>query len=418
MGVTLPPGVPLSQIPSAAPPPGLKPNFVNPVTLAGAMVAVSATTLALAIVLVSLRLYSTLRITRSASYDDGACVVALMFAASYVGLVISIKDNARHAWDLPLSALTDRYGEILFCEQIILALGNLFAKLSILLLLLRLFSPTKTFRYMVYFGIMWTTVIPLTSIIVASALCAPRKHESFGSFSLLDRCAQTKTWAVVQGVLNVCLDFYILYLPVPLVWKLQMEIRRKLGVMAIFMTGFIACLASILGLIYKVKLFEDSDILWNAERVMILNLLERNVTIMVACMPACASFSRFILGKVEIVSMIRSRLSYSGHRKRKTRFSQSRASTLVSNQESQSEDEQVIGKNYWKTKNVLSKGKDDLPPQITMNQHRSHVLQSGDFRVFDVGKDFGEETRAKGGAIELQESLGEKTSAMAPYDMV
>jgi hypothetical protein len=238
MGITLPPGVPLSQIPSAAPPPGVKPNFVNPVTLADATVAVSATTLVLAIILVSLRLYSTLRITRSASYDDGACVVALIFAASFVGLIVSVKDDARHAWDLPLSALTDRWGEIFFCEQIVLALGNLFAKLSILLLLLRLFSTTKKFRYMVYFGIMWTTVIPLTSIIVASALCAPRKHESFGSFSLLNRCAQTKTWAVVQGVLNVCLDFYILYLPIPLVWKLQMEIQRKLGVMAIFMTGF------------------------------------------------------------------------------------------------------------------------------------------------------------------------------------
>jgi hypothetical protein len=99
-------------------------------------------------------------------------------------------------------------------------------------------------------------------------------------------------------------------------------------------------------------------------------------------------------------------------------FSQSRASTLVPNQESQSEDEQSRTGNYWKTKNVLLKGKDDLAPQITMNQQRSHVLQSGDFHVFDVGKDFGEETRAKGGAIKLQESLSEKTSAMAPYDMV
>ena len=88
------------------------------------------------------------------------------------------------------------------------------------------------------------------------------------------------------------------------------------------------------------------------------------------------------------------------------------------NQESQSEDEQSKGGNYWKTKNDFLKGKDDVAPQITMNQQRSHVLQSGDFRVFDVGKDFGEETQAKGGAVELQESLGEKTSAMAPYDMV
>lgn len=59
-----------------------------------------------------------------------------------------------------------------------------------------------------------------------------------------------------------------------------------------------------------------------------------------------------------------------------------------------------------------------MAPQITMNQQRSHVLQTGDFRAFDEGKDFGEETRTKGGTIELRESPGEKTSATAPYDMV
>ena len=35
----------------------------------------------------------------------------------------------------------------------------------------------------------------------------------------------------------MCLDFYLLYLPLPIVWKLQMERKRKLGVITIFLTG-------------------------------------------------------------------------------------------------------------------------------------------------------------------------------------
>ncbi len=50
-----------------APPPGIEPKFVNPVTLADTVIAVSATTSVLAFVLLSMRLYSTLRITRSTS---------------------------------------------------------------------------------------------------------------------------------------------------------------------------------------------------------------------------------------------------------------------------------------------------------------------------------------------------------------
>lgn len=67
------------------PPPGVKSDFVNPVTLAHSIVAISATTSVLAVALLLVRLYSTLRITRSASYDDGASVLALVFSLAYVG---------------------------------------------------------------------------------------------------------------------------------------------------------------------------------------------------------------------------------------------------------------------------------------------------------------------------------------------
>jgi hypothetical protein len=73
------------MIPLTQPPLGVVPNFVNPVSLAHPIVAVSVITSVLAVILVSIRLCSTLRITRSASYDDGACVLALIFTLAYIG---------------------------------------------------------------------------------------------------------------------------------------------------------------------------------------------------------------------------------------------------------------------------------------------------------------------------------------------
>ncbi|KAL9630535.1 MAG: hypothetical protein Q9164_006366 [Protoblastenia rupestris] len=238
MASSLSPGINSAITPSIAPPSGVEPNFADPVTLADATVAVSITMLVLAVVLLSLRLYSTLRITRSASYDDGVSVLAMMFSIAYIGLIISIKDNARHGWDLPISGYTASYSKVILPEIIFIALGFLFSKVSILLLLFRLFSPTQKFRYLIYVGITWATLISLTSLITAGALCAPRSGESFSSLTVAERCSRQKTWAVVQGALNMSLDFYILYLPIPMVWKLQMEQKRKIGVTAIFMTGF------------------------------------------------------------------------------------------------------------------------------------------------------------------------------------
>ncbi len=238
MASSLPPGFDLTMIPSSPPPHGVIPNFVNPVTLADPIVAVSATVSTLAFILLLIRLYSTLRITRSASYDDGMIILAMLCSLGYVGLIVHTKDDARHGWDQPISAYTASYFKIIFSETIVAALGFLFAKNSILFLLFRVFSPTRTYRYMIYGGVVWATIISLTSVVVAGALCAPRSGESFGSMAVAKRCTHEDIWAVVQGSLTVVLDFYILYLPIPIVWKLQMGLKKRIGVIAIFMTGF------------------------------------------------------------------------------------------------------------------------------------------------------------------------------------
>ena len=153
-------------------------------------------------------------------------------------LVIYIRDYARYGWDLPTSAFTATFFKMILADTIIAALGLLFSKASILLLSFRLFSPTKRFRYLAYIDIFWATIVSLTSI-VSGALCAPRHGESFSDVSVAKRCSHKGIWAVVQGSLNMCLDFYILYLLIPMVSNLQIGRKRKLGVMATFMTGFL-----------------------------------------------------------------------------------------------------------------------------------------------------------------------------------
>ncbi len=161
----------------------------------------------------------------------------MIFSLAYMGLVLNTKDYARHMWDMPLAGYTSRYFKIILSETIVGALGLLFAKLSILLLLFRLFSPNRRFRYSIYIGIVWASLISFTTVIVATALCSPRRGEAFNNMAVIQRCGHQQTWAVVQGALNVLLDFYILYLPIPVVWKLQLGKNRKIGVLGIFMTG-------------------------------------------------------------------------------------------------------------------------------------------------------------------------------------
>ena len=190
MESNFPQGLDLSKIPSMLPPPGLQPDFVDPTTLAEPIVAISSTTSALAIILLSARLYSTVRITRSTGYDDCACIAAIIFSLAYMSLIVNTRRYARHTWDMPITEYASSFEKIVFSQIIIGAMSLMFAKLSVLFLLFRLFSPNRLFRFAIYFGIAWATLISLTSIIVSISLCAPHRKETFGSLTLVARCGR------------------------------------------------------------------------------------------------------------------------------------------------------------------------------------------------------------------------------------
>ena len=44
---------------------------------------------------------------------------------------------------------------------------------------------------------------------------------------------------ITQSIAGVTIDFFILCLPIPIVWKLQLSLRKKIGVLTVFMTGFL-----------------------------------------------------------------------------------------------------------------------------------------------------------------------------------
>lgn len=120
------------------------------------------------------------------------------------------------------------------------------------------------------------------------ALCAPRHGFSQSSYFTAiasPRCSQNKPLNVALGVVNIFSDFFILIVPLPAVWSLQLPIKKKVGISAIMLTGlayvsirltflaitkhilsvrgYRACVCSILGLHYRISVNEGSDTTWN-----------------------------------------------------------------------------------------------------------------------------------------------------------
>lgn len=112
-----------------------------------------------------------------------------------------------------------------------------FAKLSLFLLYLRIFSPDPWTRFLIYFGIVCTFIYYMATAITLTALCAARQGENWPQALLSSRCHKALVMTYVQGVFNIVSDFYLLILPIPVVWKLQFPLRRKIEVSTIFMIG-------------------------------------------------------------------------------------------------------------------------------------------------------------------------------------
>lgn len=112
-----------------------------------------------------------------------------------------------------------------------------FSKTSLLLLFYRVFSPDKIFRYKVYGAFAFIAATTLTSIPMYLAICIPGKHGSWAESEA--KCNKTSVYSYVQGPTGVAFDLFLVYLPASVIVQLHLPPRRKVGILAIFMTGML-----------------------------------------------------------------------------------------------------------------------------------------------------------------------------------
>lgn len=117
-------------------------------------------------------------------------------------------------------------------------------KLSILLLILRIFLSVDRdlFFWITHLLIVVNTIFYVVSFFVAIFLCHPR--EKIWNPVMPGTCIDNKTLYIFSAGFNVVSDIAMLSVPIYLIWALQMSIKRKIGVSAIFGTGTLFVISS------------------------------------------------------------------------------------------------------------------------------------------------------------------------------
>ena len=114
-----------------------------------------------------------------------------------------------------------------------------FAKTSLLLLYLRIFGPKKSTRHAIHFGLVFAFCLYWVNIPITAYYCGPSAGKPWSIQEIGRKCMKSEILGLVQGPLNVLLDLFIFILPIPVVMGLQMSSRRRIAVLAVFLTGIL-----------------------------------------------------------------------------------------------------------------------------------------------------------------------------------
>lgn len=111
-------------------------------------------------------------------------------------------------------------------------------KLTFFLLYLAIFRPNQALRLCIYGGAVVTTLVYAGFGIAQFIFLTPSRGETWLSHYSKDFYKETIKTEIPVGIFGVVIDFYILLLPIAAVLPLQLPKKRKIGVVLVFLTGF------------------------------------------------------------------------------------------------------------------------------------------------------------------------------------
>ncbi|KAF4974834.1 hypothetical protein FZEAL_8295 [Fusarium zealandicum] len=239
-------------------------------------------------------------------YDDYFCILAFVFACGYNAILIYCNEPwTAHWWmgrTMPDSLSEEYRKDILFharllqfCVSLNYAFSIAFSKLSILFFYWRIFKHSAIripIQIMVAITISWI----ILRTFMAMFRCVPIA-------AYWDKTIENSRCDIndSQFFFGTCLthfvmDIVILILPVIEVFKLRLRIGQKFAITALFIVGFVVCLASMFVIFESIRYDVHTT---QVPRDMTLNdtwgAVEINVAIVSGCFPLLRPIFRFIL---------------------------------------------------------------------------------------------------------------------------
>ncbi|KAL8827510.1 MAG: hypothetical protein Q9191_003139 [Dirinaria sp. TL-2023a] len=238
------------------------------------------------------RMYSRIRLTRNMWWDDFCVCFALILDViiSVIWSVYAERGYARHLYYIQPSELPDII-KLNTVSRSLCMFSIAIGKISVALLIERIAGPSRWRKWLlrsISVSVFITAVITLTFFY---AQCQPAR-------AVWDKALVKEgkahcwnphpinTWNLVIASYWAFLDFALALIPVDMIWKLQLTLRRKLLVSCLLGMGvFAGICASVKTSKVPITVNAKADITWATVELLMWNGIEMNVIIIAACIP-------------------------------------------------------------------------------------------------------------------------------------
>ncbi|KAI5917889.1 hypothetical protein F4810DRAFT_627735 [Camillea tinctor] len=192
-------------------------------------------------------------------------------------------------------------------------------KISALLLYARIFKITRRFRIALWCVGGWVTAWFVCTAIVPWFNCSPVR-KTIDPF-ILGQCFDRMGWFLASAFINAITDLIILILPIPVVWQLQMTLRRKISVIFVFLLGYCSCFLSFARFVIIIRdptvmsVVPAEDPYYHTIPLLLLSMLEAPFAIVALSAPTIVKSSLHTFAHGKFKSLFRNVFRSEGGRK-------------------------------------------------------------------------------------------------------
>ncbi|KAI1082796.1 hypothetical protein F5B20DRAFT_577875 [Whalleya microplaca] len=266
------------QVTSAPPPSGEFP--MTP--LMRSYVIASAIMVAAAFTAVSLRVVCR-KITNSgirsddwlilASLPQGLAMFIMQVVFSKIGMGHSIKE---------VHGISATMQKLVVAMDVVGATSLATIKLSVLCFYLRVFEDAKLRKVIMGVGLLvlvWT----VGNVMEPFLICTPFQYTYDQSIPGI--CGSKKGVSISIGIFSAVTDFIIIALPIPAIWKLPINQKRKVAATSLFLIGLSVSVAAMVRIVYLIETDVRTDFTSTGGLAIFLAVLEIHLSIFCVSLP-------------------------------------------------------------------------------------------------------------------------------------